>query len=137
LTIASLYKTIAAALILLAVLAQTFNKSFIVAGYYANTQAYAKSCENKAKPQMQCNGKCQMMKKIQAEEKKNQDGSERKTDNKIDLQFFVQVDGSVIATVTVCLPNNILYYYQNNATVERHADIFHPPQAGFLRIWVC
>jgi hypothetical protein len=129
LTIASLYKTIAAALILLAVLAQTFSKSFIVTGYYANTQAYAKNCENKAKPQMHCNGKCQMMKKIQAEEKKNQDGSERKTDNKIDIQFFLQTTSCMGANVAVCLPNNILSYYQNNATVERHADIFHPPQA--------
>jgi hypothetical protein len=129
LTIASLYKSTAAALILLAVLAQTFSKSFIVAGYYANTQAYAKNCENKAKPQMHCNGKCQMMKKIQAEEKKKQDGSERKTDYKIDIQFFAQVDASMIATVAVCLPNNIRPTYQNNTTFDRHGDIFHPPQA--------
>jgi hypothetical protein len=129
LTIASLYKSTAAALILLAVLAQTFSKSFIVAGYYANTQVYAKNCENKAKPQMHCNGKCQMMKKIKAEEKKNQDGSERKTDNKIDLQFFSPTHASMGATIAFDQPNNIQPTYQNNTTIDRHTDIFHPPQA--------
>ncbi len=37
-------------ILLLAFVAQTFSKTFIVAGYYANTAAYAKNCENKAKP---------------------------------------------------------------------------------------
>lgn len=119
----------AAALILLAVLAQTFSKSFIVAGYYANTQAYAKNCENKAKPQMHCNGKCQMMKKIKAEEKKGQEGSERKTDHQIDIPFFESVHSGMDATVVFSQPNSIRPTYQNNTTVDRNGDIFHPPQA--------
>lgn len=69
-----------------------------------------------------------MMKKIQAEEKKNQDGSERKTDNKIDIQFFSPIHASIGATVTFSQPNTIRPNYQNNTTVDRHADIFHPPQ---------
>ena len=44
-------------ILLLAFVAQTFSKTFIVAGYYANTAAYAKNCENKAKTKMNCNGK--------------------------------------------------------------------------------
>lgn len=40
--------------------------------YYANTKAYAEFCINKAKPGLHCNGKCQLAKKIQQEEKKEQ-----------------------------------------------------------------
>jgi len=40
--------------------AQTFSNAVIVAGYYVNTGAYAKNCENKDKPWMHCNGKYQM-----------------------------------------------------------------------------
>lgn len=78
---------------------------------------------------MHCNGKCQMMKKIQAEEKKDKEGSERKTDNKIDIQFFVSIHSAMGATVAFNQPNNIRHSYQNKTTVDRNGDIFHPPQA--------
>lgn len=58
---------------------QTFNRLVIVTEYYTNTAAFAKNCENKAKPQLHCNGKCQMMKKLKQEEKKDQQNSERKS----------------------------------------------------------
>jgi len=63
-------------------MAQSFDKALIVADYFARTSAYAKNCENKKKPQMQCQGKCQMMKKLEQQEKDNQSYPERKIENK-------------------------------------------------------
>lgn len=47
-----------------------------------NTGKYAKNCINKAKPKLHCNGKCQLMKKMQEEEKKDQENQERRLQNK-------------------------------------------------------
>ena len=63
-------------------MAQSFDKVLIVADYFARTSVYAKNCENKKKPQMRCQGKCQMMKKLEQQEKDNQSYPERKIENK-------------------------------------------------------
>ena len=69
-------------LFLVAFMAQSFDRVLIVADYFARTSAYAKNCENKKKPQMRCQGKCQMMKKLEQQEKDNQSFPERKMENK-------------------------------------------------------
>ncbi len=63
---------------------QTFQKSLILTDYVVNRAAYLKSCINKAKPKLRCQGRCQMMKKMQAEEKKESNVPERKTPQLID-----------------------------------------------------
>ncbi|MGB4772314.1 MAG: hypothetical protein WBP58_12685 [Chitinophagaceae bacterium] len=63
---------------LLAFAGQTFSQALVVADYYFNTDAYKASCENKAKPQMKCHGKCQMAKKITQQEKKESQQSSGK-----------------------------------------------------------
>lgn len=67
-----MFKQLTVLFIMLAFLMQTFNKIFIVTEYYTNTASFAKNCENKSKPQLHCNGKCQMMKKLKQEENKDQ-----------------------------------------------------------------
>ncbi|MFY8004320.1 MAG: hypothetical protein ACOVNR_05730, partial [Chitinophagaceae bacterium] len=84
------YKYITAFIILAAFLAQTFSKNFVMADYFTNTAKYAKNCENKAKPKMHCNGKCQMMKKLQQEEKKDQENPERKSENKSEIALSIK-----------------------------------------------
>ncbi len=51
--------------------AQTFSMCLIVPDYYSNKTAFVKKCENKARPQLLCKGKCQMLKKLKEEEKKD------------------------------------------------------------------
>ncbi|MGG9971092.1 hypothetical protein ACQ33O_04780 [Ferruginibacter sp. SUN002] len=81
----SLLKQSIAFIFILSFGAQTFTKSLIVFDYYSNTKAYAKNCENKAKPKMHCKGKCQMMKKLKQEEKKDEQNPERKSENKNEI----------------------------------------------------
>ncbi len=75
-------KAITISILLIAFTSQTFYKAFIVFDYVANTRAYARFCENKNRPKLHCNGKCQMMKKIREEEKKDAQNAERKSENK-------------------------------------------------------
>mgnify|MGYP007123208588 CR=1 FL=1 len=81
----AVFKQITSILLLLAFAIQTFSGGFVVLNYYTNTTAFAKNCVNKAKPKLHCNGKCQMMKKMQGEEKKDQQLPERKVENKIEV----------------------------------------------------
>ncbi len=50
---------------------QTFAGTFIMLNYFLNTAAHAKNCVNKAKPKMQCNGKCLAIQKAVAKKQSN------------------------------------------------------------------
>lgn len=112
--------------LLVAFTAQTFQQAFIVADYYVRTAAYARDCENKARPAMKCHGKCQMMKRLKAEEKKEQQNGERKLENK----EVVISSRSFFATLN---PNQIHYLHTyrpahgSSHPVDQAYDIFHPP----------
>jgi hypothetical protein len=107
-------------------MAQTFNRAAVVASYYTNTAAYAKNCENKAKPQLHCNGKCQMMKKIKEEENKDKENGQRKSwqDEVLSSKSFF----TVVNTFSVCKINN--YSLANHGfPIDRSIAFFHPPGA--------
>jgi len=70
--ICNMFRPLTASLFLMAFVIQMFSGQLIVLDYYANTTAFAKNCINKARPKMHCNGKCQMMKKLQQQENKDQ-----------------------------------------------------------------
>src|SRR6478736_1916695 len=99
-----MYRQLLAAVLMLAFTMQTFNQGLIVFGFYANQDAIArKLCVNKAKPKMLCNGKCQLMKKLQEEEKKDKENSERKIDNKAEIVFinddYTIADHSIVSRI--------------------------------------
>lgn len=108
-----------------AFLLQTFSGEFIIADYYINRAVYEKLCINKDKPQMHCNGKCQMTKKMKEEDKKKQDNPDRNSTLKIDL--FCQP----INLVQLASFSTITRTYSTFSTPlikNRSFSIFHPPQ---------
>lgn len=64
---------------------QIFSRFAIIADYKINTRDYAEHCENKQKSNLHCNGKCQMIKKLNQEEKKEQQTPERKIEKSFTL----------------------------------------------------
>lgn len=74
---------------------QSFYNIIVIAEYHTNMAKYARICENKARPSMHCNGKCQMRKKLKEEAKKEKQNLERKGVKKIDSLcsklFFAQL----------------------------------------------
>jgi hypothetical protein len=119
-----MFKQLVAGLLLLCFTTQTFSRAAIVGSYYVNTAGYAKDCINKAKPQLRCNGHCQLMKKLKQEEKKETQDPERrnsKTQVLSSKSFFASVQAPWLisaaghAEMNYSLPSG---YRQ---------DFFHPP----------
>lgn len=65
-------KSIVAIIVFFALLAQTFQMVVIEANFFINRDFIANNlCENKARPQMHCNGHCQLKKELEKQEKKS------------------------------------------------------------------
>jgi len=79
---------------------------------------------------MHCNGKCQMMKKLQQEEKKDQENPERKVENKNEIILSTK---SLFATVPaqhlIDIKSKKLLPSSDGKSIDRSFAIFHPPQA--------
>jgi hypothetical protein len=121
-----MFTKITATILLLAFVSQTFAGPFIMLDYFMNKAAYTKNCVNKARPKMHCNGKCQAMKKILEEEKKEQQNAERKAAPKTPLLSFKSFFSLVVIPVR---STNKLFFYKSAASpVDRTFSVFHPPQ---------
>ena len=120
-------RQITALFLIVSFVAQTFCGGLVMINYYTNTAAFAKNCINKAKPKMHCNGKCQMMKKMQEEEKKEQENTERI----FKIEPVVLCSGSIFCSSTVSLVNIIKpTLYDIDCSINSFpSDVFHPPQA--------
>jgi hypothetical protein len=122
-----MFKQVAAIVLLLAFVTQTFSGGFVLVNYYTNTTAFAKNCENKTKPKMHCNGKCQAMKKMQQEEKQDQQNPEKRSLNKIEVlssgSFF-----NSSATVPLFLSSRATTVEKKYPLTHISYSFFHPPQ---------
>lgn len=123
---AHMFRYIIVILLLSAFAAQTFEQGFIVLSYYTNASLFARNCENKARPKMHCNGKCQMMKKLQEEEKKSQQVPERKLVNKVEVlsskTYFAVLPAPGVHPLSSFNNAYAPFFPQDYA-----ACIFHPP----------
>ena len=99
-----------------------------MADYMVNLEAYKKACINKAKPKLQCNGKCQMLKKV-----KKQDGDNETSAPvpKLNQMEVVLSSKSFFPSLNVnSANNNISYYtYTDDFSSNYLGAIFHPPGA--------
>jgi len=121
------YRHITAFIFLAAFLAQTFSKSFVMADYYTNTSKYAKNCVNKARPKLHCNGKCQMMKKLQQEEKKDQENPERKSENKNEIALSSKSFFTSVPTYCINFIKRLYPTLNSPKVTDRSFEVFHPP----------
>jgi len=121
-----MFKQIATFLLLTAFAVQTFNRAVIVINYYTNTAAFAKNCENKAKPMLHCNGRCQMLKKLKQEENKDKQNPERRNENRNEVLFCskpqLNLQHYYIAVVKA-YPR-----FNDSITKDIAVDFFQPPQ---------
>lgn len=121
-----LLKQIISSVLLLALIGQSLNRALIVSSYFTNTASYAKNCENKARPSLHCNGKCQMLKKLKQEDKKDQQSPERKGDSKeiaclSSRSFFPSLHHFIAYETTT-------YVLLNSGTpTGMPRTVFHPP----------
>lgn len=116
-------------LLLSAFMIQAFSRALIVTDYYADRAAYLANCENKSRPQLNCNGQCILMKKLQKQESREQKNPESKTENKTELpsstKSFFSVE--VIPAETPAIVNKVIIL-STGKIVDQSFDIFHPPR---------
>lgn len=107
-------------------IAQLFVSSFVVLDYKLNTRDYTRNCENKTRPQMHCNGKCQMVKKM----KEQQEKEEKRDNAKKEFASVLFVDTHAAFLLSPhsfesTLTHHAVYTFGSGANF--FADIFHPP----------
>ena len=67
-----MYRLFIGHILLLTLVLQTFSGYLLKADYVLNQSLYEERCENKARPQLKCKGKCQLSKKMMEAEKEEQ-----------------------------------------------------------------
>jgi hypothetical protein len=120
-------KQIGAILLIIPFLLQTFNRLLIVADYYVNTMSFAIHCENKDKPMLHCNDKCQMMKQLSKAEKNEQKNPEQKLKNKEKVSIFNQHHLTLSIPNTTATNQNFCSITKFVHPVKMALATFHPP----------
>lgn len=111
--------------LVLATLMQVWSKPFILVNFWLNQDYIAANlCENKARPQLQCNGKCQL--------KKQMDNDEKSKDTRIPVQEAVAFFGfaSFVIPIAVTSGASKKFFTFNEVVFGKYTvTIFHPPDA--------
>lgn len=118
-------KRFIAFLLILTLISAHFSKLYVFAGFELNRNYIAeKLCINKNRPELNCHGKCFLMKKLAEAEKKQQ--AERSTQQKNLFQEIATVNHTRFKFNT-CLLAEINTPYISNYQLIREFPIFHPP----------
>jgi hypothetical protein len=114
-------------LLILGLFGQTFNRYFLVLNYQLNKDFIAKYlCENKNKPELKCEGKCYLCKRLKKEDNKDQENPERKTTIKFDVLSY-QGSYCISGRVGGIIP--LTYFmFQEDIYSSYIPSFLHPPQ---------
>jgi len=127
-TFAAVLQKLVATILIFAFFGQSFNQYWYYLDYLVEKKEYVKRCENKALPQLHCNGKCQLMKKIREQQEKDRGPApELKLAAKSDL-----ISPSVafnLAPLKTKEATRIFLARTIGAPVDRPSGLFRPPDA--------
>lgn len=116
-------------LLLLAFGAMSFNQAVIEINFYLNRESIAKTlCENRDKPMMHCNGRCQLCKRLAKQDNQDKDNPERKAENRNEL-LFCQIARPLPGPPSIYLISSLYPAMTSGEPVDRASAIFHPPGA--------
>jgi hypothetical protein len=119
-------KQLTALVLIAAFVIQTFSGGFVMLDYYTNTTAFATNCVNNGRPTLHCNGKCQMMQKLQQEENTNKQNPGRSNENKTEV-FCSSAHQYTFQPIAVLISPD--YPPFNNRPTNKIAfDFFQPPR---------
>jgi hypothetical protein len=100
-----------------------------VLDYIINYDYIAKElCENKAKPQMHCNGKCHLMKELAKAAENEKPASQKKSQHQETEVLFCEavIDFSFSTSSTAVFVKNVTGYSNLYSHLNTTA-VFHPP----------
>jgi len=118
-------KSLAAAL-LISFLLQSFNQTLVLTGFYFNQDYIAKTqCENRYRPQLNCNGKCILAKKLKEADNNNRQNQDKNIEQTLQLFYSSSFIDDLINNF---LAVNRKYALYSNSLIEGfRLPIFHPP----------
>ncbi|KAA5534906.1 hypothetical protein F0919_09910 [Taibaiella lutea] len=103
------------------------SRGIILLSYYTNKQAYERYCVNKARPQMHCDGKCQLGKKLKAEEEKDKKDP-LKSSSFSEIVMICQANNfNIESSFYTLLKEKIPHPLSIGQPVGWSASCFHPP----------
>lgn len=107
------------------VLFQNLNSFFILANYQINKIGItAKFCENKNNPQLHCNGKCHLNKKLKEEDKKERSPISSIKD-KNEIQYISNFENTISCNRFVF--TNQYIPFLTGMINDFSSSVFHPP----------
>ena len=119
-------KYTAVILLLCSLLGQMFKSNLLIMQYVVNRKYIAENlCENRSRPELKCEGRCYLCKKLKKEEKKDQDNPSRRIDGSFELMAFDQAEDLPILT-GMAVDHQFAPYTQHIYDVYQ-STCFHPP----------
>ena len=120
---------IIAAFLFLTWLCQVGDRYVVMLEFYLNQSYIAKNlCENRARPQLNCNGNCVLSKKLAEEQKKQQEVPAKKTESKEIIYLSGKTDNTLSNAYSL-LDNTFIFPISIGYPIDQSAAIFHPPSA--------
>ena len=110
-------------------LLQPFSKVWIYVSFKINQDYIAKNlCENRAKPILKCNGKCQLMKKLKQADKDEEKQTPQTIKEKLELLYcHNQVNFNVSQKFDFEVKKQSFFGYKFQDYSSYQATIFRPP----------
>lgn len=99
-----------------------------ILGFYMNQAYIAKNlCVNRNKPQLHCNGKCHLVKKMNEEERKDQQSPDRKMDNSNEV-FYAGTDAQgTLTPFFTSITHAWLHPHSIGIPTGQPSAVFRPP----------
>jgi hypothetical protein len=115
--------------LLLAMISSNLSTLFVYAEFKVNQKYIAAAlCENKDKPQLNCQGKCYLMKKLkEAEDKEKKQENNAQKKGVYDLFFITTTD---LASLPKLVPEKVQPDAGSFLLPTFDSEILHPPPAG-------
>ena len=96
--------------------------------YLDREQITALYCVNKDKPMLECDGKCELGKRL-SETKNRQENGEEITLEELSLFYALERSEPIQLTSLKLINPEYLMHYSNFRSSELNWDFFHPPQS--------
>ena len=124
-----IFRRATAFLLLVVFFTQAFSRYVLVADYFVNKATYAANCINKDRPWMQCNGRCQLCKRLHQQDKtEDKQAPDRKAGGDRNESLF-----SAVSLIDFTALQGIMLYKVRfpdlpaGNPIHMPRDFFHPP----------
>lgn len=99
-----------------------------ILGFYMNQVYIAKNlCVNRNKPQLHCNGKCHLAKKMSEEDRRDQQNPDRKMDSSHELLYTGTDEQDILIPFFTSITPDWLHPYSIGTPTGQPSAVFRPP----------